>query len=58
VAVVGADYAATKGSDLVVITAGVSRKPGMSREDLLTTNAKIVGEATTAALKYSPMRFS
>jgi malate dehydrogenase len=55
VGVVGSnDYAATKGSDLVVITAGVSRKPGMSREDLLTTNAKIVGEATTAALKYSP----
>jgi len=48
------DYAATKGSDIVVITAGIPRKPGMSREDLLTTNAKIVGEATTNALKYSP----
>ena len=48
------DYAATHGSDIVVITAGIPRKPGMSRDDLLTTNAKIVGEATTNALKYSP----
>lgn len=55
VAVVGSnDFAATKGSDIVVITAGIPRKPGMSREDLLTTNAKIVGEATTNALKHSP----
>jgi malate dehydrogenase len=48
------DYASTKGSDIVVITAGVPRKPGMSREDLLTINAKIVSDATTSALKYSP----
>jgi malate dehydrogenase len=55
VAVVGSnDFAATKDSDIVVITAGIPRKPGMSREDLLTTNAKIVGEATTNALKHSP----
>lgn len=55
VSVVGSnDYAATKGSDIVVITAGIPRKPGMSREDLLTTNAKIVSEATTQALKQSP----
>jgi malate dehydrogenase len=55
VSVVGSnDFAATKGSDIVVITAGVPRKPGMSREDLLTINAKIVSEATTNALKYSP----
>jgi malate dehydrogenase len=55
VSVVGSnDYEATKGSDIVVITAGIPRKPGMSREDLLTTNAKIVGDATTNALKYSP----
>ena len=55
VSVVGSnDYAATKGSDIVVITAGVPRKPGMSRDDLLTINAKIVGNATTNALKYSP----
>ena len=55
VAVVGSnDYSATKGSDIVIITAGIPRKPGMSREDLLTTNARIVGDATTNALKYSP----
>jgi malate dehydrogenase len=55
VAVVGSnDFAATQGSDIVVITAGIPRKPGMSREDLLTTNAKIVGDATVNSLKYSP----
>jgi malate dehydrogenase len=55
VSVVGSnDFEATKGSDIIVITAGIPRKPGMSREDLLTTNAKIVGDATTSALKYSP----
>jgi len=48
------DYAATAGSDIVVITAGVARKPGMSRDDLLTINADIVGKATTETLKYSP----
>src|SRR5512133_3450850 len=48
------DYAATAGSDIVVITAGVARKPGMSRDDLLTANAAIVGKATTETLKYSP----
>ncbi len=48
------DYEATTGSDIVVITAGLPRKPGMSRDDLLTTNAKIVGDATQNALKYSP----
>src|SRR6202163_3165688 len=36
------DYAETEGSDVVVITAGIPRKPGMSRNDLLRTNAKIV----------------
>jgi malate dehydrogenase len=55
VALVGSnDYEATRGSDIVVITAGIPRKPGMSREDLLTTNARIVGDATTNALKHSP----
>ncbi len=55
VSVVGSnDYASTKGSDIVVVTAGIARKPGMSREDLMTTNAKIVSEATTQALKHSP----
>jgi malate dehydrogenase len=50
----GNDYAATKGSDIVVITAGVARKPGMSREDLMTINAQIVSDSTRSALQYSP----
>ena len=48
------DYAATKSSDLIIITAGLPRKPGMSRDDLLTANAEIVGKAATETLKYSP----
>ena len=48
------DYAQTKDSDIVVITAGIARKPGMSRDDLLKTNAQIVGGITTEAAKYSP----
>ena len=40
----GTDWALTKGSDIVVVTAGVPRKPGMSRDDLLSINAKIVGD--------------
>jgi len=55
VGIVGSnDYAATKNSDIVVITAGLPRKPGMSRDDLLTANAEIVGKAATETLKYSP----
>ena len=53
--IVGANsYEATKDSDIIVITAGLPRKPGMSRDDLLTANADIVGKATTETLKYSP----
>ncbi|MBI5824146.1 MAG: malate dehydrogenase [Chloroflexi bacterium] len=48
------DYAATQGSDIIIITAGLPRKPGMSRDDLLKTNADIVGKAATETLKYSP----
>jgi malate dehydrogenase len=48
------DYAATAGSDVVVITAGLPRKPGMSRMDLLEVNAKIVKDVTTQVAKYSP----
>ncbi|MEX2144726.1 MAG: malate dehydrogenase [Anaerolineales bacterium] len=48
------DYAATAGSDLVVITAGIPRKPGMSREDLVNTNTDIVKKATEETLKHSP----
>jgi malate dehydrogenase len=55
VEIVGAnDYAATKGSDVIIITAGLARKPGMSRDDLLSKNAEIVGPAATETLKYSP----
>ena len=47
-------YDATAGSDVVVITAGVPRKPGMSRDDLVTTNERIVGSVTEQALEQSP----
>lgn len=47
-------YEATAGSDIIVITAGLPRKPGMSRDDLLTANAEIVRNATVESLKYSP----
>ena len=48
------DYRDTAGSDVVVITAGIARKPGMSRDDLLNTNSKIVRECTESVLKHSP----
>jgi len=48
------DYADTKNSDIIIITAGIARKPGMSRDDLLKTNADIVGKAATETLKHSP----
>jgi malate dehydrogenase len=48
------DYAATAGSDIVVITAGLPRKPGMSRDDLLAANAAIVRKATEETSKHSP----
>lgn len=48
------DYLKTKGSGVIVITAGIPRKPGMSRDDLIKTNAKIVKESTEKAIKYSP----
>ena len=48
------DYKDTAGSDVVVITAGIARKPGMSRDDLLNTNYKIVKECTENVLKHSP----
>ncbi|MEW5952734.1 MAG: malate dehydrogenase [Bacillota bacterium] len=47
----------TANSDVVVITAGIARKPGMSRDDLLATNAKIVGSVAGQAAKYSPKAF-
>ena len=48
------DYADTAGSDVCVITAGVPRRPGMSRDDLLEINANIVRNVTTELVKYSP----
>jgi len=48
------DYAATAGSDIVVITSGVPRKPGMSRDELLQVNYKIMQQVTEQAVKYSP----
>src|SRR5215510_1338126 len=48
------DYKDTAGSDVVVITAGIARKPGMSRDDLLNTNYKIVKECTENVVKHSP----
>jgi len=48
------DYADTAGSDVVVITAGVARKPGMSRDDLVSTNTKVVKSVTEEIVKYSP----
>ena len=48
------DYKDTAGSDVVVITAGVARKPGMSREDLVGTNAKIVKSVVEQAVAHSP----
>jgi malate dehydrogenase len=55
VEIVGANsYEATKGSDIIIITAGLPRKPGMSRDDLLTANAEIVSTAAIETLKHSP----
>jgi malate dehydrogenase len=48
------DYADTKNSDICVITAGIPRRPGMSRDDLLSINAKIVESVTKELIKHSP----
>jgi malate dehydrogenase len=48
------DYSKTSGSDVVVITSGLPRKPGMSRDDLIATNAGIVNSVTENVVKYSP----
>jgi malate dehydrogenase len=55
VSVIGAnDYAATANSDIVVITAGIPRKPGMSRDDLLHTNFKIMSDVVQKVVAQSP----
>jgi malate dehydrogenase len=48
------DYADTANSDIVVITAGIPRKPGMSRDDLLNTNFKIMQDVVSKVVKFSP----
>jgi malate dehydrogenase len=48
------DYAASAGSDVIIVTAGIARKPGMSRDDLIKTNAGIVQTVVAQAAKLSP----
>jgi len=50
----GSDYALSAGSDICVITAGLARKPGMSRDDLLAKNTDIVKDVVTNLVKHSP----
>jgi len=47
-------YEATKNSDIIIITAGIARKPGMTRDELLQTNVKIVSSVVKQAVQYSP----
>lgn len=54
----GDDYALTTGSDIVIITAGIPRKPGMSRDDLIATNAKIVVSVTKTSSSIRRTRSS
>lgn len=51
---VTSDYSATENSEVVIITSGIPRKPGMTREDLIGTNAKIVSDVVGNVLKHSP----
>src|SRR5487761_40250 len=51
------DYADTAGSDVIVMTAGLARKPGMSRDDLLKANYEVVKSAVGEAAKHSPKAF-
>ena len=51
------DYSAIKGSDVIIITAGIPRKPGMDREDLLKINLKIITDVATNVKKYAPNAF-
>ncbi|MGH7052394.1 MAG: malate dehydrogenase, partial [Stellaceae bacterium] len=53
----GNDYAALSGADVVIVTAGVPRKPGMSRDDLIEINAKIVAEVGRAIRRHCPQAF-
>ncbi|MBI3395301.1 MAG: malate dehydrogenase [Spirochaetia bacterium] len=51
------DYAAIKGADVVIVTAGIPRKPGMSRDDLVNTNTKIVKQVAEAIRTHAPNAF-
>lgn len=51
------DYKAIKGADVVIVTAGIPRKPGMSRDDLISTNAKVMETVGKAIKKYCPKAF-
>src|SRR5665213_4367653 len=51
------DYAAIKGADIVIVTAGVPRKPGMSRDDLIGINTKVVSQVGAAIKEYCPGAF-
>ena len=52
--IIGADGEQTDNSDVIIVTAGIARKPGMSRDDLLATNAKIVTSVVEETVKRSP----
>ncbi|MCS6927791.1 MAG: malate dehydrogenase, partial [Candidatus Binatia bacterium] len=51
------DYADIAGADVCIVTAGVARKPGMSRDDLLGVNCKIMREVSENIAKYAPQAF-
>ena len=51
------DYADIKGADIVIVTAGLPRKPGMSRDDLIATNAKIMQSVSEGIKQYAPNAF-
>src|SRR5258708_29091732 len=53
----GSDYAAIKGADVVIVTAGFPRMPGMSRDDLLGINGKVISTVGKAIKKYCPKAF-
>ncbi len=51
------DYKAIKGADVIIVTAGIPRKPGMSRDDLIATNAKVMDSVGKGIKKYAPKAF-
>ena len=53
----GQSYEAIAGADVVIVTAGVPRKPGMSRDDLLSVNLKVIGEVAKGIKRYAPKAF-